>query len=121
MVNKRKKVKFPFLLTLLLLSGLSFSVRADSVVSRGEAIYNKSCSVCHGKKGVGTNTGPPLVHKVYHPNHHADYSFHLAIKTGVKAHHWKFGNMPKIEGISKEETNMIIKYVRGLQKEAGIF
>jgi hypothetical protein len=29
--------------------------------------------------------------------------------------------MPKIEGVRKEETNMIIKYVKGLQKEAGIF
>jgi len=109
------------LLAVLFLSGVSVSAVADSPLSKGEAIYNKFCLVCHGGKGVGTDTGPPMVHKIYHPNHHADFSFHLAVKTGVKAHHWKFGNMPKIEGVSREEPDMIIKYVRGLQKEAGIF
>lgn len=105
----------------LFLSGLSFSARADSPLSKGESIYNEHCSVCHGEKGVGTDTGPPLVHKIYRPKHHANQSFHRAVKVGVRAHHWRFGNMPKIVGVSKEEIGMIIKYVRGLQKEAGIF
>lgn len=98
-----------------------FTTKVETPSSEGKAVYNKRCSVCHGAKGVGTDKGPPLVHKIYNPNHHADMSFHLAVKVGVRAHHWRFGNMPKIEGVSKEETDMIIKYVRGLQKESGIF
>jgi len=109
------------LLAVLFLSGFSVSARADSPLLKGEAIYNKHCSVCHGEKGVGTDTGSPLVHKIYHPNHHADFSFHLAVKTGVKAHHWKFGNMPAMKWVGKKDTDMIIKYVRDLQKAAGIF
>ena len=115
-----KKQVFIPMVVVLFLSGLSLPARADSPLSKGEVIYNKQCSVCHGKKGVGTDTGPPLVHKIYRPNHHADFSFHLAVKIGVKAHHWKFGNMPAMKWVGKKDTDMIIKYIRGLQKEAGI-
>ena len=59
---------------------------------------------------------PPLVHKIYEPNHHGDLSFQLAAKNGVRAHHWPFGNMPPIEGVSENEVSEIIVYVRELQR-----
>lgn len=90
-------------------------------VEGGEAVYNRRCAACHGPGGTGTDKGPPLVHRIYRPNHHADISFRLAVTRGVRAHHWRFGDMPKIEGVGAEEIEMIIGYIRGLQKEAGIF
>lgn len=91
------------------------------MLAKGEALFNKNCKACHGIKGSGTDKGPPLVHKIYHPNHHGDVSFHWAVEKGVKAHHWDFGNMPRIEGVKPEEVDLIIEYVRNLQREAGIY
>lgn len=87
----------------------------------GEAKFKANCSACHGAGGVGTNQGPPLVHKIYEPNHHGDPAFQRAAANGVKAHHWEFGNMPKIDAVTPEDVEQIIKYVRWLQRQAGIF
>ena len=90
-------------------------------LEEGEAKFNNFCSRCHGPQGQGTNNGPPLVHKIYEPNHHADMAFQRAAAQGVRAHHWKFGNMPKIEGVMPEDVSQIIGYIRWLQRQAGIF
>jgi len=90
-------------------------------LQEGETKFNTFCSRCHGPQGQGTNNGPPLVHKIYEPNHHADMAFQRATAQGVRAHHWKFGNMPKIEGVAEEDVSHIIGYVRWLQRQAGIF
>jgi cytochrome c len=90
-------------------------------LEEGEAKFNKFCSRCHGLKGQGTNIGPPLVHKIYEPNHHADMAFQRAAAQGVRAHHWKFGNMPKIDGVVPEDVSQVIAYIRWLQRQAGIF
>jgi len=87
----------------------------------GEAKFNASCSMCHGQRASGTDHGPPLVHKIYEPSHHGDAAFQLAAANGVRAHHWEFGNMPKIEGVTPEDVDQIVKYIRWLQKQAGIF
>ncbi len=87
----------------------------------GETTFNTFCFRCHGPQGQGTNQGPPLVHKIYEPNHHADMAFQRAAAQGVRAHHWKFGNMPKIEGVAPEDVSQVIAYIRWLQRQAGIF
>ena len=87
----------------------------------GEAKFSTFCSRCHGAQGQGTNNGPPLVHKIYEPNHHADMAFQRAAAQGVRAHHWKFGNMPKIDGVVPDDVTQIIGYIRWLQRQAGIF
>ena len=87
----------------------------------GEQKFNANCSLCHGIGGVGTTQGPPFLHKVYEPNHHGDAAFQRAAVNGVKAHHWQFGDMPKIEAVKPEDVDQIVKYVRWLQKQAGIF
>jgi mono/diheme cytochrome c family protein len=86
----------------------------------GEATFNANCAACHGKQAAGTDHGPPLVHKIYEPNHHGDPAFQRAAANGVKAHHWEFGNMPKIDGVTPEDVDQIVKYVRWLQRQAGI-
>lgn len=87
----------------------------------GEAKFKANCAACHGAGAVGTNQGPPLVHKVYEPNHHGDAAFQRAAASGVRAHHWEFGNMPKIDTVTPEDVDEITRYVRWLQKQAGIF
>lgn len=90
-------------------------------IKLGEKKFNAFCSRCHGLHGKGTNNGPPLVHKIYEPNHHGDFAFQRAAAQGVRAHHWKFGNMPKIDGVTPEDVTEIIQYVRWMQRQAGIF
>lgn len=86
----------------------------------GEAKFTANCAACHGKQAAGTDHGPPLVHKIYEPNHHGDAAFQRAAANGVKAHHWEYGNMPKIEGATADDVDQIVKYVRWLQRQAGI-
>lgn len=87
----------------------------------GEERFNELCARCHGMAGRGTNMGPPLVHKIYEPSHHADFAFMRAAMQGVRAHHWKFGNMPKISEATPDDVTQIIPYVRWLQRQAGIY
>ncbi len=87
----------------------------------GEQKFAANCSACHGAGGVGTTQGPPLVHRIYEPNHHGDAAFQRAAANGVKAHHWEFGDMPKIVTVKPDDVDQIVKYVRWLQKQAGIF
>ena len=87
----------------------------------GEERFNALCARCHGLAGRGTTMGPPLVHKIYEPSHHADFVFMRAAMQGARAHHWKFGNMPKISEATVEDVTKIIPYVRWLQRQAGIY
>ncbi len=87
----------------------------------GQALFRENCSTCHGKNAAGSANGPPLVHKIYRPAHHADFTFHAAVKSGVVAHHWQFGNMPPVAGIDEKQVATIVRYVRELQRANGIF
>ncbi len=87
----------------------------------GQAIFKINCSQCHGPSAGGTKQGPPLVHKYYEPNHHADGAFYRAATMGVRAHHWGFGNMPPIRTVTTQDLSKIIAFVRELQKANGIF
>ena len=75
---------------------------------------------CHGIAGTGTDQGPPLVDPIYRPGHHADIAFQMAVERGVRAHHWRFGDMTPIPGLSEEQVQEIVFYVRFLQEAAGI-
>lgn len=87
----------------------------------GRELFERNCMACHGSGAQGSPAGPPLVHKYYEPSHHADAAFYIAVQRGVRQHHWKFGNMPPIPGVKKEEVAFIIAYVRDLQRKAGIY
>jgi mono/diheme cytochrome c family protein len=89
--------------------------------NEGETVFNENCATCHGKNAAGKDgSGPPLIHKIYEPSHHADGSFLLAVKQGVRAHHWPFGNMPPIKGLTEDEVARIVAYIRTLQQANGI-
>lgn len=86
----------------------------------GEQVFAGNCARCHGETAAGGAGGPPLVHRIYEPSHHGDMAFRLAVRQGVRAHHWDFGDMPAIPGVSAEETDDVIAYVRELQRANGI-
>jgi len=101
-------------------SGNDPVVKAPVEFSDGEKLFNNNCVACHGPGAQGTDRGPTFISKIYEPSHHGDSAFRLAVKNGVRAHHWKFGNMPKISGVSPDEVGQIISYIRWIQRENGI-
>ena len=71
------------------------NVPAPSEEARnGQVVFDRLCASCHGANAAGGPAGPPLVHSIYRPAHHADVAFVLAVRCGVGAHHWRFGDMP---------------------------
>ncbi|MFV2052359.1 c-type cytochrome [Aliiroseovarius sp. YM-037] len=87
----------------------------------GRLAYEAKCASCHGINAVGQDgVAPPLVHKIYEPSHHGDESFQRAAALGVQGHHWPFGNMPPVDGITRGDAAMIIAYIRELQRANGI-
>ena len=87
----------------------------------GKLLYQAKCAACHAVNASGQDSvAPPLVHKIYEPSHHGDESFQRAVSLGVQAHHWRFGNMPPVEGITRGDVKMIIAYIRELQRANGI-
>ncbi len=101
---------------------------ADSIVvpqltglaQQGEAAFNESCAACHGVNIAGTNQGPTLIHSLYRPGHHGDGAIASAAMSGVQAHHWEFGNMPPVQGITPQKLTVIIAYIRALQQANGV-
>jgi mono/diheme cytochrome c family protein len=88
----------------------------------GHRIFNAKCAACHGANAAGQDgAGPPLVHRIYEPSHHGDAAFLLATRNGVRAHHWDFGSMLPVEGITDAEIGYVTRYVRELQAANGIF
>ena len=89
-------------------------------LTSGETLFNTHCSRCHGELALGTDYGPPLLSRVYAPGNHDDAHFYRAAEQGVQAHHWTFGNMPPLPGVTRGDVTQIIAYVRWLQQQVGI-
>ena len=96
-------------------------VALSDTARAGEELFNANCSVCHGMNASGTSQGPTFIDRIYHPGHHPDFSFRNAVSNGVTQHHWVFGDMPPVDGVSPEEVDKIICYVREVQRTNGIF
>ena len=87
----------------------------------GKRAFEAKCVACHGVNAAGqVGVAPPLVHKIYEPSHHGDESFQRAVSLGVRAHHWTFGNMPAVEGLTRGDVVMVAAYIRELQRANGI-
>ena len=87
----------------------------------GKLGFEAKCAACHGLNAAGQDgVAPPLVHIIYEPTHHGDETFQRAVAVGVRGHHWPFGDMPPVEGITRGDVTMIVAYVRELQRANGI-
>ena len=93
----------------------------DEQAQMGKRAFEAVCADCHGANAAGQNgMAPPLVHKTYEPSHHGDYAFLAAVRNGVQSHHWDFGDMPPIDGLTDADVANVVAYVRALQRENGI-
>ena len=87
----------------------------------GQLGFEAKCAACHGLNAAGQDgVAPPLVHIIYEPSHHGDEAFQRAAAMGVRGHHWPFGDMPAVEGVTRGDVTMIIAYIRELQRANGI-
>lgn len=92
----------------------------DQASEQGREPFETTCAVCHGRDLKGSSAGPPFLDRIYEPGHHPDESFRRAVKQGVRAHHWSFGDMPAQPNVSDDEINRIIAFVRAQQRRVGI-
>lgn len=90
-----------------------------TLVARGAELYAANCAECHGDDLRGTDRGPSHLSEVYEPGHHGDGAFLVAIRAGVPQHHWDFGSMPAIDGLTDEDIESIVAFVRDRQNDAG--
>ena len=86
----------------------------------GKKLYSANCASCHGVDLKGSDKGPPMLHKVYEPSHHGDVAFQLAVKNGVRAHHWQFGDMKPVPGLTPDDVAHITAFIRAEQRKVGI-
>lgn len=88
--------------------------------ARGRTLFAAHCASCHGADLKGSDKGPAMLHKVYEPSHHGDVAFQLAVKNGVRAHHWQFGDMKPVPGVTPDDVAHITAFIRGEQRKVGI-
>ena len=100
-------------------SGGGSGGEATGDLTLGAEIYAQSCASCHGDDLRGTDRGPSHLSIVYEPGHHSDESFRAAIREGSPQHHWRFGDMPPVEGLDDAEIDAVIAYVREVQEREG--
>ena len=95
----------------------SFSARAQT----GQKTYEANCASRHGRTAAGQDgVTPSLAPIIYERGHHGDESFQRAVVRGVRAHHWRFGDMPPVDGLTRRDITAVVAYVRKLQRANGI-
>ena len=93
----------------------------DADEAAGKLVFDANCAACHGPDAAGRDgIAPPLVHKIYQPASHGDVAFAVAVRLGVRAHHWRFGFMAPVPGLDEAQVDGIVAYVRALQRANGI-
>lgn len=117
LADGRAPVADPALVTVEVVRPAVLTAQAQA----GDAAYHRHCAACHGPDGAGQRgIAPPLVHPIYEPDHHGDGAFHAAVRFGVIAHHWPYGDMPAQPHVTEAEVEAIIAFVRALQRANGI-
>lgn len=89
------------------------------LLEEGRRLFAEKCAECHGEDPRGTDRDRPSSPTSTNPAHDGDRAFILAVQTGVRAHHRQFGHMPPVEGLTAEDVEAIIAYVRATQRLEG--
>ena len=92
---------------------------ASTQTELGAQVYAEACASCHGADLRGTDKGPSQLSIVYEPNHHSDASFRNAIANGAPQHHFDFGDMEPVEGLTEADVEAVIAFVRSEQQRLG--
>ncbi len=87
---------------------------------KGGQIFGVNCAGCHGNNGEGGSGGPPLIHDIYNPGHHANSAFIQAMQKGTRSHHWRFGDMPAQKQMGLSDMMFVVKFIREVQQANGI-
>lgn len=119
-------IKFAFGISLLMpLVGAQLRAAEPIVIpfhlGQGQLLYDKYCSSCHGIDLTGSDKGPPLLHPFYKPSHHGDQAFYRAALQGARQHHWEFGDMPPVEGMTAGKMDKVVPYLRYYQQQKKIY
>jgi mono/diheme cytochrome c family protein len=93
---------------------------AASQLDLGEEVFQSRCATCHGDDLRGTFVGPPLIHELYAPDVFPDDGIREAIANGVPAHNWDSDGMPPVSGLSRDDVEAVIRYVRSMQHAGGL-
>ena len=93
---------------------------SEATLARGSEVYAANCASCHGANLEGTDRGPSHLSVVYEPGHHPDAAFRAAIENGAMQHHWPFGPMPPVEGLSDTDVDAVIAFIRSEQERQGL-
>ncbi len=87
----------------------------------GKQVFDEICAICHGTALRGSDTAPPLLHPFYTPGSgHGDDVVLAAATKGAQSHMWKFGDMPKPEGLKPGQEKDILVYIRAMQAANGL-
>lgn len=94
--------------------------RLSAQASAGKAAFQQVCATCHGTALRGSDAAPPLLHKFYEiGSGHGDDVILSAATGGAKSHMWKFGDMPKPEGLKPGQEKDVLAYIRTMQAANG--
>jgi cytochrome c2 len=102
-------------------SAVANEVEIPFELAKGQILFEKYCSGCHGLQLDGTDQGPPLIHPYYKPSHHGDKSFYRAALQGVRQHHWNFGDMKPVEGMTRGKMDRVVPFVRYYQQQKKLY
>ncbi|MEA1902772.1 MAG: cytochrome c [Actinomycetota bacterium] len=99
--------------------GPDIPVQDADLVAAGDVLYQANCASCHGADLRGTDLGPSHLSIVYEPGHHGDIAIDFAIRFGSPSHHWPFGDMAPVEGLSDDDIEAVIAFIRESQRLNG--
>jgi mono/diheme cytochrome c family protein len=100
---------------------VAFPANLSPQADTGRKAFEAVCATCHGSALRGTDNGPPLLHPFYAPGSaHGDDVILAAMNTGAKSHMWKFGDMPKPDGLKPGQDKDVLAYIRTMQAANGL-
>ena len=122
----KNSIKLSFGICILMPSVGSQAWAAEQIeipfhLGKGQLLYEKYCSSCHGSDLNGSDEGPPMLHAFYKPSHHGDKAFYRAALQGTKQHHWEFGDMPPVEGMTRKKMDSVVPYLRYYQQQKKLY
>ena len=123
-MNKIVKLSISILILMPVITGTikaAEEVKIPFHLGKGQLLYEKNCSSCHGLQLTGSDKGPPLLHPFYKPSHHGDKAFYRAALQGARQHHWEFGDMSPVEGMTTKKMDKLVPYIRYYQQQKKLY